>query len=31
MLLVVCWFLGQRAESSGKQTSGEGYESEGVR
>lgn len=24
-------FVGQRAESSGRQTSGDGYESEGVR
>ena len=26
-----CYYLGQRAESSGRQTSGDGYESEGVR
>lgn len=26
-----CWFSGQRAESSGRQTAGDGYESEGVR
>lgn len=25
------WFSGQRAESSGRQTAGDGYESEGVR